>query len=311
MNDSKQLATVDMETGEIVGANGRHLPTQFKPQEAKARQVAIDAGIKFAAEIGDTSALERGAEEKVQHVADCVEWWKANVSANYGGARKKVQVLRTENLNVSDAEQVIGIRFQQISRWSKRLQDREKFKMQIAVAAQKKVVGDAAESSQLVQQSLSNEHYTPAKYLDAARDVLGGIDLDPASCLKANQIVRAERYFTAKDDGLAQSWKGRVWLNPPYGGQSGQFIAKLFEEFAAGNVTDAIVLVNSHCTDTAWFQPLFDGVLCFTNHRINFYGDVDRSGSTHGSVFAYFGDKREHFAETFSQFGSVVEKFRA
>lgn len=300
-----QLATVDMDTGEIVNDNGRQLPAHFKPQEAKAKQIAIDAGLQHAAAIGNMDAIERAAEVKVQHVADCVEWWKGNVRTD---GRPSKNVCSTAYVSMAEAEEIIGIRQHSISRWSKRLKDREKFKNQIAVAALKKAIGTSAESSQLVQQSISNEHYTPSKYIDAARGVLGGIDLDPASCLKANQIVQAKRYFTAKDDGLRHPWKGRVWLNPPYGGDAGAFVAKLVEEFSSGNVTAAVVLVNAHCTDTAWFQPLFDGVLCFTDHRINFYGDDTRSGSTHGSVFAYFGQDAESFAEHFSQFGSVVAR---
>src|SRR5262245_6844094 len=61
-----------------------------------------------------------------------------------------------------------------------------------------------------------NEWYTPPAYLEAARLVLGGIDLDPASSDVAQRRVRAGRYFTKKDDGLSRPWRGRVWLNPPY-----------------------------------------------------------------------------------------------
>jgi phage N-6-adenine-methyltransferase len=160
--------------------------------------------------------------------------------------------------------------------------------------------------SSLVQQSLSNEHYTPTKYLDAARTVLGSVDLDPASCTEANAVVKAEKFFSAEDDGLAQNWHGRIWLNPPYGSLVGDFVAKFTEEYEAGRVKAGIILVNAHCTDTAWFKPLWNGVLCFTDHRINFYGDDDRSGSTHGSVFIYFGPEERTFVRAFSQFGAVV-----
>jgi hypothetical protein len=60
----------------------------------------------------------------------------------------------------------------------------------------------------------NDEWFTPAKYIAAARAVLGGIDLDPASNAIAQATVRAGRYYSKDDDGLAQPWHGRVWLNP-------------------------------------------------------------------------------------------------
>jgi ParB family chromosome partitioning protein len=146
--------------------------------------------------------------------------------------------------------------------------------------------------------------------LDAARAVLGSIDLDPASCARANEIVGADKFYSAEGDGLQKPWAGNVWLNPPYCGLAGDFIAKLAMEYEAGNVVSAIVLVNAHATDTAWFAPLWNGHLCFTDHRINFYGDGDRGSPTHGSAIVYFGKHPERFAETFSQFGPVVARWQ-
>lgn len=65
---------------------------------------------------------------------------------------------------------------------------------------------------------------TPPWILDPAREVLNGIDLDPASSAKANRTVKTECYFTKKENGLRQSlrWIGlrhpsSIWLNPPGG----------------------------------------------------------------------------------------------
>jgi hypothetical protein len=72
------------------------------------------------------------------------------------------------------------------------------------------------------------ERYTPAKYIEIARTVMGTIDVDPASCEMAQKIVKATTFFTVKDDGLNKEWIGNIWLNPPYHrGLGPKFIDKL------------------------------------------------------------------------------------
>jgi ParB family chromosome partitioning protein len=152
--------------------------------------------------------------------------------------------------------------------------------------------------------STTFECYTPAVYIEAARAVLDGIDLDPASSAEANETVGAAEFLDAESDGLAQDWHGRIWLNPPYGRSlTSAFVTKLVAEFDAGRVTAGITVLNAYGFDAAWFQPLFAHVLCFTDHRINFYG----GGPTFGSLFAYLGPEQRKFARVFRQFGAVVK----
>jgi hypothetical protein len=158
-------------------------------------------------------------------------------------------------------------------------------------------------------QSLSNDYYTPEKYIAAVREVMGDIDLDPASCTRANKTVKAKEIYTEADDGLNQDWYGRVFLNPPYGKLGSAFAAKLYESLGSG-VDEAVMLVNSRATDADWFQPCFNGVICFTDHRIDFDSPEEKAtSSTHGSCFVYFGPNEEKFAAVFAQFGNVVKRW--
>lgn len=55
----------------------------------------------------------------------------------------------------------------------------------------------------------SDEWYTPP-YITKA---LGEFDLDPCA---ARGWITAKNHLYKEDDGLANEWHGRVWLNPPY-----------------------------------------------------------------------------------------------
>jgi hypothetical protein len=94
------------------------------------------------------------------------------------------------------------------------------------------------------------------RLIKLVREVMGGIDLDPATHPEAQERVRADRYFTKADDALNQPWHGRVFLNPPFArGLVETFGFKLLAELVGGRVSEAIVLVNAS-TDAAWFRYL-------------------------------------------------------
>lgn len=156
----------------------------------------------------------------------------------------------------------------------------------------------------------SDEWYTPPDVIAAARQVLGGIDLDPASNDIAQKTVKASRYFTKEDDGLSQEWGGHVWLNPPFSASlASAFVRKLIDEIDAGRVTEAVLLQNCTCTCTSWFHELAPRcALCFPRGRLKFYrAEGKAAGSSYyGQVILYFGPDVDLFAETFGAFGLVV-----
>lgn len=173
-------------------------------------------------------------------------------------------------------------------------------------------VGDFNETLGRLKGSTSVEWYTPAEYVEAARAVLGAIDLDPASSQLANRTVKARRFYDELDDGLAQDWHGRVWLNPPYGLATAQFTAKLVEEWEAGNVTAAVLLINAYGFDAVWFRPLWEHLLCLTDHRIVFTSPQRGTGGpANGNLFVYLGDQWERFAREFGRFGTIAARWEA
>ena len=165
---------------------------------------------------------------------------------------------------------------------------------------------------ELLAQSDQNDWRTPRKFLDSARAVMGAIDLDPATSIEANETVKATKIYTEIENGLLQPWKGRVWLNPPYGGDARVFVERILKEYQVGNVTAACLLVNSHPTETKWFQELFAHAVCFVRGRIDFGGPsrAVASTSTHGSAIVYLGENETKFAEEFAQYGSVVRRIK-
>lgn len=155
----------------------------------------------------------------------------------------------------------------------------------------------------------SYEWYTPPEYIEAARTVMGSIDLDPASCDEAQQQVKATKYYTKEINGLTQPWFGNVWLNPPYCmPEVHQFTEKSIISFECGNIQQAIILVNN-ATDTTWFQGLLSrGCVCFTSGRIHFYspGGEQKLQTRQGQSIFYLGSNQPLFVKEFSQFGTVM-----
>ena len=148
----------------------------------------------------------------------------------------------------------------------------------------------------------NNEWYTPAEYIEAARAVMGSIDLDPASSEIANKVVKAARFFTAETDGLKQEWAGSIWLNPPY---SSDLIGKFAQKVADGGFSQAVVLVNN-ATETEWFEKIVgvSSAVCFPRSRVKFHKPDGSTGAPlQGQAVLYIGENPKLFVNVFWKFG--------
>jgi len=89
----------------------------------------------------------------------------------------------------------------------------------------------------------------------AAHELMGGIDLDPASSKVANEYVQADNFYTPQDDGInRQQWFGKVYVFPPSGTY---FWDRKYERWKMTR-TSSSTLKSSHAL---WFQFLYNAWL--------------------------------------------------
>jgi phage N-6-adenine-methyltransferase len=229
--------------------------------------------------------------------------------------QKPGEYKRSQDATVCPSLEDLGIRKDQSSRWQREAKVPEdqfeayvescnESSQELTQAGLLKI----ANGSHVSLNSGENEWYTPPEYIEAAREAMGSIDLDPASCEVAQANVKARRHFTIDDNGLDKKWSGNVWLNPPYSKELiGLFAEKVVGE--SSRFKQAIVLVNN-ATDTAWFHRLASvaSAACFMKGRIRF---LDKTGSpantpVQGQVAIYIGPGVDEFRKAFSRFGVVM-----
>lgn len=63
--------------------------------------------------------------------------------------------------------------------------------------------------------------------------------------------AKCKKFYTKKQDGLSQEWKGVCWCNPPYGREIIKWVRKASD--SAKNGATVIMLIPAR-TDTKWFH---------------------------------------------------------
>lgn len=107
---------------------------------------------------------------------------------------------------------------------------------------------------------LSDEQYTPKSIFDALKITF---DLDVAAPLGGSPHVPTKQFYTIEDDGLAQNWAGKVWLNPPY-----SMVTPWVDKFIENGNGIALLVVSR----SKWFAKLWDSsdVIVNTSYNLKF-----------------------------------------
>lgn len=160
---------------------------------------------------------------------------------------------------------------------------------------------------QILTSRNTDEWYTPRFIIDKVRQVLGKIDLDPASNHFANSWIQANTYYTKEQNGLKQEWEGNVFLNPPFS-ETGIWTRKLVKCFEERKVYSAIILVNSNL-GTSWFEELWeDYPVCCLRKRLRFIDSEGYEGEqpNRSQTIVYLGNEFNLFKQVFSPLGKVI-----
>lgn len=310
------MGTEEM-TDAIATKRGQDL-VEVRAGDAAARLIAAGPAEEIAKRIKNASALEKALLTKLESQRDFSREYKNKFPERAGPGRGN----KTDDSSVMGLEEreawclSFGFHLRSIQRWCELLAPEKFSEKKNAIL---KRCWELAELWQAANfSSASVEWYTPARYLEAVREVLGGIDLDPASSQAANAVVGATKFYSDEQNGLEKKWAGRVFMNPPYGktenneSMAGSFCNKAVEEYESGNVEACIILVNS-LHSQAWQAPLYKFPICFVDHRIQFIsGDGEKNKNpTFQNIFVYLGTDVGKFYEVFSKFGYVMRELSA
>lgn len=115
---------------------------------------------------------------------------------------------------------------------------------------------------------------TPQWIIELARELMGGIHLDPASSEEFNFYVKALMIYRQQDNGLSPEcvWAGNVFLNPP-GGLVNEFWNKLCTSYLSKDVEKAFWVgfsVEQLCTLASESLHPMDFSTCILRKRLSF-----------------------------------------
>lgn len=168
-----------------------------------------------------------------------------------------------------------------------------------------KLQSKAAKNKEKLTRKKAQGWYAPPELIALVRQVMGEIDLDPVSHEVAQQSIQATNYYTPAQNGLSQSWFGRVWLHPPVREKTAKWTNKAIAEYESGHILSAIILVKP-AVGSKWFQKLSRLFpLCLPYEPLLFLDDQGQPQPKQGNAIFYLGQQNYQFQQVFGAIGSV------
>jgi hypothetical protein len=158
-------------------------------------------------------------------------------------------------------------------------------------------------------QSSFQDYFTPPDIIAAARQAMGGIDLDAASHWGANRVHQIPDYFHVNRSAFENPWHGRVWLNPPYGDNAPWF-REIQRYVTSGAVEQVCMLSPMWAFITGIAQPIVDlsSALVLLSPTPRFWGNSEgRTGRNDPHGVLYMGKRRAQFLKAFREHGIALK----
>jgi phage N-6-adenine-methyltransferase len=122
-------------------------------------------------------------------------------------------------------------------------------------------------------------------------------DFTGDACATDRDAARLPRFLSPEEDALATPWNRigpRVWLNPPYGRQIGDWFARSVDQCSKGTV-DSVVMLTFANTDTVYWRDFVASsehchAVMFLRPRVRFVrpDGVPAGGAPKGSALIVY-----------------------
>jgi len=134
--------------------------------------------------------------------------------------------------------------------------------------------------------SKSNEWATPQELFDNLNKEFNFL-LDVAA---TKENAKCKKFYTLENSGLDKDWENSNFMNPPYGGNTGKWIKKAYQESLKGRTT--VCLIVSSTDRSYWHEYIFPfaSQIRFIRGRLHF--NNSKSSAPFASAIIIFSPQK-------------------